>query len=215
MFPFFLINLSHNYVQHRQNHERRAGREVTGEDVNKDQTASAQPALSALDEWVRDYGADVINLAYAYLRNYHLAQDVSQDVFLRAYTRYESFRGDSSVKTWLLSITANRCKDYLRSWATRHEVMEEGILDYEASEFSTEREVEERLQRDSLWATVHSLPVKYREVLILYYQRGLSGQEIAQILDTSEQNVRTRLHRGRQLLKERVEEGGLWDDTNG
>lgn len=183
--------------------------------MNKDETASSQPALVALDAWIRDYGSDVINLAYTYLRNYHLAQDVSQDVFLRAYTRYESFRGDSSVRTWLLSITANRCKDYLRSWASRHEVMDEGTLDLKSSEFSTEEEVAQRLERDSLWAAVHSLPVKYREVLILYYQRDLNGQEIAAVLGTSEQNVRTRLHRGRQLLKDRMEEGGFRDDTRG
>lgn len=182
--------------------------------MKNDETASSQPALALLDSWVRDYGPDVINLAYTYLRNYHLAQDVSQDVFLRAYTHYASFRGDSSVKTWLLSITANRCRDYLRSWASRHEVMEEGILDYEAADFSTEHEVEEQLQRDALWAAVQSLPIKYREVLILYYQRGLSGQEIAEVLNTSEQNVRTRLHRGRQLLKGKLEEGGVTHDTN-
>lgn len=183
--------------------------------MKEEQRAGSRDALASLDEWVLTYGSDVINVAYSYLKNYHLAQDVAQDVFLRAYSRYDSFRGESSVKTWLLSITANRCKDYLRSWASRHEVLDEGILDYEPASFDTEREVTERLERDRLWAAVHSLPIKYREVLILYYQRGMSGQEIAAVLGTTEQTVRTRLHRGRQALRAQLAEGGIGIDTQG
>ena len=189
--------------------------EVTASHVKQEQGAGSKDAMVSLDEWVTAYGSDVINVAYSYLKNYHLAQDVAQDVFLRAYSRYDSFRGESSVKTWLLSITANRCKDYLRSWAARHEVLDGGGFDYEPAPFDTEREVTESLERDRLWAAVHSLPIKYREVLILYYQRGMSGQEIAAVLGTSEQTVRTRLHRGRQALKAQLEEGGTWNDTQG
>ncbi|MCF8566080.1 sigma-70 family RNA polymerase sigma factor [Alicyclobacillus tolerans] len=171
--------------------------------------ASSSEAVTVLDSWVREYGKDVINVAYSYLKNYHQAQDVAQDVFLRAYSNIGSFRGDSSAKTWLLAITVNRCKDLLRSWTSRHEVAyEDTELSTLASGSNTEQEVTERLERDRLWEIVHSLPVKYREVVVLYYQRGLSSSEAAAVLDCSEQNVRTRLHRAREMLKQRLAQGG-------
>ncbi|MBX5435660.1 MAG: sigma-70 family RNA polymerase sigma factor [Alicyclobacillaceae bacterium] len=155
-----------------------------------------------------EYGRDVINFAYSYVRNYHVAQDIAQDVFLRALTKLSTFRGDSSAKTWLLSITANRCKDYLRSWAVRHERLAEAEALPETVGGDAERDALIRLERDQLWAAVHRLPVKYREAMVLYYGRALSTREVADVLGTTEQAVRTRLHRGRVLLKEILEEAG-------
>lgn len=175
-----------------------------------DRSNDAIPAehLSALETWMRDYGADVMNVAYAYVRNYHQAQDIAQDVFLRAYSKMDSFRGDSSVKTWLLSITANRCKDYLRSWAIRNEVHDADQLEYERATSDTEAEVVEQLQNDELWHTVHQLPVKYREAIVFYYLRGMTSAEVADVLGITEQSVRTRLHRGRAMLKDLLAQGG-------
>jgi RNA polymerase sigma-70 factor (ECF subfamily) len=169
--------------------------------------ASPEDEFYQLEEWMQLYGTDVINMAYSYVKNYHQAQDIAQDVFLKAFQKRDTFRGDSSVKTWLLSITVNRCKDFLRSWSVRHEVKDEKILTRELSSNSTEDEVIARLERDSVWKIIVELPPKYREVVVLYYLRGFSGQEIAQVLNTSEQNVRTRLHRGRAMLKKLLEEG--------
>jgi RNA polymerase sigma-70 factor (ECF subfamily) len=160
-----------------------------------------------LDQWIRDYGQDVLNVAYSYVRNYHQAEDIAQDVFLRAFAKMDSFRGQSSVKTWLLSITANRCKDYLRSWSVQKVVADDDQLDQVADVTLPELEVARRLERDELWAAVQRLPEKYREVLILYYRHELSGLETAQVLGTTEQNVRTRLHRGRAMLKPLLERG--------
>lgn len=163
--------------------------------------------LSMLNDWMEQFGSDVFNLAYAYVKNYSTAEDISQDVFLRAYMKMDTFRGQSGVKTWLLSITANRCKDHLRSWAVRHELRGELDLDRETANTQTERDVVERLERDELWQVVHRLPVKYREVVILFYQRELTTVEVAEALGISEATVRTRLHRGRTLLRQWMEAG--------
>jgi RNA polymerase sigma factor (sigma-70 family) len=88
-----------------------------------------------------------MSTAYTYVENSHEAQDIDQEVFLRAYTKRETFRGDSSLRTWLLAITANRCKDYLRSWSKRHEVQDETIFDREVAKLDTEGEVVAKLQR--------------------------------------------------------------------
>jgi RNA polymerase sigma-70 factor, ECF subfamily len=164
--------------------------------------------VERLDAWMRAYGSDVINFAYSYVKDYHVAQDIAQDVFLKAFAKGESFRGQSSVRTWLLSITANRCKDYLRSWSYRRVSHgEDEVITLTPSTASTEQEVIERLSRDELWMLVGKLPLKYREVIVLFYQRELSGHEIAEVLGTSEESVRTRLHRGRTLLRRMLEDG--------
>lgn len=171
--------------------------------------AGSSDQLDQLNTWVTEYGSDVLNLAYSYVKNYHVAQDITQDVFLRAFTKIETFRGDSGVKTWLLSITANRCKDYLRSWVVRHETNDLTLQTEAAHQLGddTEQAAIGRLERDALWQLVHRLPVKYREVILLFYQRELSSAEVAQTLGISEATVRTRLHRGRTLMREWMEGG--------
>ncbi|MCL6632397.1 MAG: sigma-70 family RNA polymerase sigma factor [Alicyclobacillus herbarius] len=154
------------------------------------------------------YGQDVLNLAYSYVRDYHQAEDITQDVFLRAFAKMSTFRGESSVKTWLLTITANRCKDHLRSWPVQRVVADEEYLNLVTVDDTPEQAVARKLERDSLWAAVHSLPEKYSEVLILFYRHELTSQEIAQVLNTTDQNIRTRLHRGRAMLKRLLEGDG-------
>src|SRR5579875_1342148 len=93
------------------------------------QRSSAElPAAALLEQWMDAYGQDVVRLAYSYVHNYHKAEDIAQDVFLRAWQNCASFQGQSSIKTWLLAITANRAKDVLRSWSVRHELIDDGEL---------------------------------------------------------------------------------------
>lgn len=158
-----------------------------------------------LENWMSQYGTDVINFAYSYVHNYHQAQDIAQDVFLRAFQNADSFRGDSTVKTWLLSITANRCRDHLRSWSVRNESFTMTEQTPRPANDNTEQSVVDKLASDSVWQTVLTLPVKYREVVVLYYFRDLSTREIGETLNISEEAVRTRLHRARGLLKARME----------
>jgi RNA polymerase sigma-70 factor, ECF subfamily len=168
-----------------------------------------------LENWMKLYGTDVLRLAYSYVHNYHLAEDLTQDVFLRAMTKMESFRGQSSVRTWLLSITANRCKDYLRSWSARHEIADSEPMVQGKTGQDIASEVEQKLEQDRLWRAVAKLPVKYREVIVLSYKRDLSGQETAEVLGLSEQTVRTRLYRARGMLKNILEKEGIWNEQRG
>lgn len=175
--------------------------------MEEDKHASSEADVRFLEEWMNAFGADVIHLAYTYVNNYHLAQDIAQDVFLRAFKNMDQYRGEGSVKTWLLAITANRAKDHLRSWAFRHELQDPDPLENVSSVETPETQVVERLVRDELWRTVFQLPLKYREVLVLYYRQELSQRDIAQALGITEESVRTRLHRGRQQLRKLLEGG--------
>lgn len=175
-----------------------------------DMSETSSDAVYLLRRWMEQYGTDVMNFAYSYVRNYHQAQDIAQDVFLRAFQNAHSFRGDSAVKTWLLSITANRCKDYLRSWHARHEMLHnEDWAPEDVADDDTESTVLCKLSRDEVWKRVSELPLKYREVVVLYYLRDLSTKEIADVLSASDEAVRTRLHRGRALLRRLLEKEEL------
>jgi RNA polymerase sigma-70 factor, ECF subfamily len=188
---------------------------VTGCPLHENINRKTDEGTLRLENWMRLYGSDVLHLAYSYVRNYHLAEDLTQDVFLRALTKMESFRGQSSVRTWLLSITANRCKDYLRSWSAKHEVADSEPMEKSISNQDIASEVEQKLEQDKLWQAVAKLPVKYREVVILSYKRDLSGQETAEVLGLSEQTVRTRLYRARGMLKDILEKEGIWNGQLG
>ena len=83
--------------------------------LNAVSSASDAPECPDLESMMCTYGNDVLRTAYMYVKNIHTAEDIFQEVFIKADRNKESFRGESSVKTWLIRITVNACKDYLKS----------------------------------------------------------------------------------------------------
>lgn len=169
----------------------------------------AEDAKLLLKELMETHGNDVWNYAFSLCRNADQADDITQDVFLKAYRNLAAFRGDSSVKTWLLTITRNTVFDLRRSAAWRHMLLTD-IIHIRGSHCSAETEALERFVVDDIWRSVLSLPTKYREVLILFAHHQLSMKEIAELLRVSEGTVKSRLHHARaKMIKQKGrEEGG-------
>ena len=72
-------------------------------------------------KWLMNaYGNDVIRIAYTYLKQKQMAEDVAQEVFIKCFEKMDSFRNESSYKTWLIRITVNHCKDVLKSWTFKN-----------------------------------------------------------------------------------------------
>ena len=135
------------------------------------------------------YGDDVFRLALSYLQNRQDAEDVCQSVFVKLIS-YKKPLAVGKEKAWLLTCTANACKDQLRSFWRKHTVeLDETIV------FCS------KTDRD-IWEAVNSLAPKYRLVVHLYYYEGYSQDEIAQILKISRTAVQTRMSRARKRLKE-------------
>lgn len=158
-----------------------------------------------LQDLMLEHGQDVWNYAFLLTRNHHAADDISQDVFLQAYLHIDSFRGQSSVKTWLISITRNRFFNYKKSSFIRRIT----LLDYlhpAASTNSAEEEYIKRTYTDSIWQMVMKLPHKYREVLVLDAKYELPLAEIASMLQVSIGTVKSRLHRARAKMNEYLKE---------
>jgi RNA polymerase sigma-70 factor (ECF subfamily) len=163
---------------------------------------------SALEELMNDYGQDLLRTAYFYLGDRHLAEDVCQEVFLRVYRKWSTFRGESSVKTWLMTITINLCRDKLGMKSNREEPVDPVLLKQASQSRSAEDEMLRRLSRTTILKHVMELPAQYHEVLYLYYYLEMSTREIAQLTDSPEGTVRARLHRARELLSDCLQEEG-------
>ncbi|MCR8635343.1 sigma-70 family RNA polymerase sigma factor [Paenibacillus sp. N5-1-1-5] len=163
-----------------------------------------------LRELMQTYGQDIWNYAYLITRRHEAADDIAQDVFVRAYMHIDRFRGDSSVKTWLLSITRNAAFNYRRS-AFFRKVMPVGFVRLRGTVLSAEQQALDHIVTDNLWNIIMRLPQKYREVLVLEARYDMTLKEIAHLLGISEGAVKSRLYRARakisNTLKEEVEYG--------
>jgi RNA polymerase sigma-70 factor (ECF subfamily) len=167
---------------------------------NEEQNFPREPS-SALEIMMTQYGTAVLRTAFFYLCDRHLAEDVSQEVFIRAYRNWSSYRGESSVKTWLTRITINLCRDKLGLKMSSEEPTDPALL-HRDQRVSVEEEVMKRLSNSMILKHVLNLPVHYQEVLYLYYYLDLNTREIAEATESPEGTVRNRLHRGRELLGE-------------
>ncbi len=156
------------------------------------------------------HGQDVWNYAYVLTKNATTAEDITQDVFLQAYRNLPSFRGEATLKTWLLRITHNISFNYRNTAFFRKVSLIGLIFQTQTTTPSTEDLVLEQEFSNDVWRAVMHLPAKYREVLVLEGKYELSLAEIADLLNLSNGAVRSRLFRARTamsiLLKEEVAE---------
>jgi RNA polymerase sigma-70 factor (ECF subfamily) len=159
-------------------------------------------------KWLmKTYGNDVIRIAYTYLKQKQLSEDVAQDVFLRCFEKIDTFRNESSYKTWLIRITVNRCKDVIKSWSYKNLYITDFFKSKEDYS-SLEHQVFSGNENEYISKKVMELPVKLREVIYLFYYQEFSIEEISDLLNINSNTVKTRLHRGRLKLKDAFE--GAW-----
>lgn len=157
-------------------------------------------------EWLmNEYGKNVARLAFTYTKQKQLSEDIAQEVFIKCYEHLSNFRNESSYKTWIYRITVNLCKDKLRSWAYRNIVLTDFFMKTKSTNKSPETELIGLENKQLLSGKILSLPVKYREVIILYYYEEMSYSQISELLNISLQTIKSRLHRARLLLKKLLE----------
>ncbi|WP_274307869.1 sigma-70 family RNA polymerase sigma factor [Solibacillus daqui] len=164
-----------------------------------------------LEQLIRAHGEELLRLAYTYVKNKETAEDIVQDVLLKAFEQQGQFRGEASYRTYLYRMTINRSYDYLRSWSHKNTILTEKIQQIFKGTKSAEQEVLVLTENRVLGEAVLGLPLKYREIIVLYYYKELKIDEIAEMLSCSDNTVKTRLRRGREKLKQTLE-GGAWDD---
>ncbi|MCR5330509.1 MAG: sigma-70 family RNA polymerase sigma factor [Lachnospiraceae bacterium] len=158
-----------------------------------------------IESLMRTYGNDVLRTAYSYVNDRSAAEDCFQETFIKAYRNLANFRGESSVKTWLIRIAVNVCKDYLKSAYQRHVVP---MMEFEEDAIVSENdfeEVENRDRNEQILEAVNSLPEHYREVIMCVFYNDMSIEEAANALGTAPGTVKSRLHRAKEQLKNKLE----------
>lgn len=163
-----------------------------------------------LDTLMHTYGQDILQLVYAYVHNHTLAEDLTQEIFVKCYQALPSYKGQAQIKTWLWRIAINHTKDYLKSWHHRHiQAIEDDFLYAMQTDITVEQQVLQQNNDAALANTVMELPVKYREVIYLFYFEEWKIKDIANMIGRNENTIKSRLRKGKQLLKDRLE-GSEW-----
>ena len=147
------------------------------------------------EELVAQYQGSVLRMCFLYLCDKTLAEDAVQETFVKVYRGLNSFHGQSSIKTWIMKIAIHTCYDMNHSGWFRHfdrritpEMLPEAAVPFEEKD-------------EELITAVMRLPIKLREVILLFYYQGFSIQEIMDSLGVSQSTVTGRLKRGRDKLR--------------
>ena len=162
-----------------------------------------------LEEAMSLYGKEVLYIAYSYVKDDRLAEDIAQEVFIRFYQHYDSFRNESSLKTWIIRIAINQSKDHLKKWETRKLLFTNKLNEiiHELTGNDPQSQTIHKETRRELHKKLLSLPIKYREVLFLYYYEELKITEIAACLDININTAKTRLKTGKEKLQKMYPKG--------
>jgi RNA polymerase sigma-70 factor (ECF subfamily) len=154
---------------------------------------------AALRDLMNLYGNDVWNFAYFLIRRPDAADDISQEVFLTVFDKMHTFRGECSIKSWLLTITRNKSFKYLNNSFISRVILVDCVFRKETVK-SAEAVVFDRMETNYIWTMVMKLPRKFKEVLLLTVHFQLTVQDMAIMLGLPEGTVKSRLHRARQKL---------------
>jgi len=148
------------------------------------------------------YKACVYALAYSKLHNFHDAEDITQETFIKAYNSLRTLRKWDDFSVWIHSIASNLCKAFLRSESRR--IDNEFIEDQDpqiSDDFSLES-YQDNLTDELVHDALNSLPEMYQQVLTLYYLGGMDSMEIARFLGIKPTTIRQRINRARSQLRE-------------
>jgi RNA polymerase sigma-70 factor, ECF subfamily len=178
----------------------------------------------ALAELADAYGTKIYQLAFRYLRNKEDAEEVTQDVLFKVYRKVGEFRGDAALSSWIYRITFNaamsrvRTAQFQRSQEDDRQIASDDGESSSASQpdiadwsnMADERVLRSQLRRRVLRAIL-ALPVIYRAPVMLRDIQGMSTEEASAMLRVKDQTLKSRLHRGRLILRKQLADfaGGL------
>lgn len=154
-----------------------------------------------LEEIVQEYSDTLMRIAYQYTKNMTDAEDMVQEVYIKLIKHKKLFETETHLKSWLIRVTINKCKDFLRSSWIRKTV--------QLSESMTLLTPEEEV----VMAEIYDLKAIDRTIVYLYYYEGYKIDEISTLLGKKSNTISSRLQRARKKLKDILLEGGLKDEN--
>jgi RNA polymerase sigma-70 factor (ECF subfamily) len=178
----------------------------------------------AVADLATEYGSKIYQLAFRYLRNKEDAEEVTQDVLFKVYRKIDAFRGDAALSSWIYRITFNAAMSRLRTGRQRLQDEERQAATPEGQEIGApppldvadwsnmaDEHVLRRELRRRVFRAILALPAIYRAPVMLRDIHGLSTEEASAMLRVKDQTLKSRLHRGRLILRKQLTDfaGGL------
>ena len=178
---------------------------------------------SAVSELSSAYGPRIHQLAFRYMKNWEDAEEVTQDVLMKVFRKIDAFRGDAALSSWIYRITFNTAMSRLRTGKASRAAEQQrpeahsdefaGMLPQDPADWSSlaDDHVMRREMRERLITALTRLPEVYRVPVLLRDIQGLSTEEASQLLRVKPQTLKSRLHRGRLILRQALGEfaGGV------
>lgn len=161
-------------------------------------TTFADGARPGIEDIIRDHSSAMFRVAVSVVHDHALAEDVVQESVVKAWQALDTFRGEASIRTWLLRITHNTAISALRK--RRDDVTAPSELPERPGQISVEESALLQADRDEIWEALSRLDPVGRAIVVLREVDRMSYEEIAEVLDLPTATVRTRLFRARQQL---------------
>lgn len=158
----------------------------------------------AVEELFRAHEARVYRLALSMLDDAAEADEATQEAFILALDRLNTFRGEASFATWLYAIALNVCRGRLRKRRARERLTQvlHFLLRVEAAPVQPEQQAMSNEADAAVWRAICALDAAHREVIVLRYFHELRQAEIAQVLGVTDRTVRARLHAAQARLRD-------------
>ncbi len=180
--------------------------------------------MSAFELLVRRYQDALVNYIHYTINDYHRAEDLAQETFLRVFKSASRYEPKASFKTWLYTIATNLSRNEIRNRARRKTYFLEDMVDENEDVYHSEYMVDTRFQPDILYEkkerqqlirkTLNQLPENQRLALTLVTYQELSYEDVSEILNCSVGAVKSLIHRARQNMKKLLIKAGIGESVN-
>lgn len=167
--------------------------------------------IQSFEKLIEKYQVVAFNIAYKMIGNKEDASDIAQEALIKVFKSLKNFRGDSSFSTWFYRIVTNKCIDEIRKMKKvkvysldKEFETDDGSYNIEISDnkYLPDRLYEIKEKKELIQAALKRVPEKYRTVLILRDMQGFAYEEISEITNNPLGTIKSRISRGRSLLKE-------------
>ncbi len=160
-------------------------------------------------EIIKDYKDGLIFYLNGFVCDLHIAEDLTEDVFVKIITKKPRFSGKSSFKTWLYAIGRNVALDYLKHRSKKKEIPIDDAFELTDEAQTLEKEFFKKEEKINLHHALYRLKPEYRQVLWLIYFEDFSCKEVSAVMKKSVHSVETLVYRARQSLKAELEKEDL------
>ncbi|KAB3529206.1 RNA polymerase sigma factor [Alkaliphilus serpentinus] len=162
----------------------------------------------AYRELIEEYSNKLLRIAYYIVKDQEMAEDIVQESLISIYKNIDGFRGDSQLSTWLTRVVINNAKRVVGKKRVINFFPLKDLLIKDHKPLPHEVVIKKE-KEEVLKEILMSLPVKYKEVLVLYFYEELKIKEISEILDISESGIKSRLKRGKEKIRLEMERRAL------